>query len=514
MEAPNKSNRVHTSGAYQSLCGRFREIAFLHSAASLLDYDQETCMPPKALPFRARTGAFLSGHMHRLATAAEVDDWLKAVEDLQPETDSMEAGNVREWRRQYDRATRLPGRLVEELQEASSLARQAWGDARQKSDFTLFQPLLERLVDLCREKAEAVGYAHTPYDALLEDYESGLTSAEVTGLFGPLKEKLVPMVARGTALSLPLDAELLRGDYSISEQEQLNRHVAQSLGFDFEAGLLAISAHPFCSTIGPGDTRLTTRYDPEDFVSSLYGVIHETGHGLYAQGRPAGEFGLPSGSSASLGVDESQSRLWENHVGRSPLFWNHWWDRACQSFLELRKIDRDQFVGLINRIQPSLVRVEADEVTYDLHIILRFELEKALIEKELEPGDLPAEWNRRFKEALGIEVPDDRHGCLQDIHWSLGAFGYFPTYTLGNLNAAQIFQAARKALPDLENDLAGGRYGPLLEWLREKIHRHGRRYLPKDLVARATGEALSPEPYFAHLEGKLALLEQAHAGFR
>lgn len=504
-----ESNISDAQAAYQNLCQRHREIAYLRSAGSLLDFDQETIMPPAALPHRARCGAYLSGRMHDLAIDPAVEDELAAAESGEWAADSVERANLREWRREYDRARRLPRRLVEELQEASSLARQAWAQARANARFDEFKPALSRLLELCREKAEAVGYEESPYDALLEDYEPGLRCRKITPLFAELREALKPLVAEGSRLSREINPDHWREEYPVEKQMEINRTVAEAVGFDFSSGLLTVTLHPFCSSIGPGDVRLTTRYDPRDFTSSLFGVLHEAGHGLYAQGLNPEQYGFPCGSSVSLGIDESQSRLWENHVGRSAAFWEKGWEIVGNSFPELQQRDRQEFLGLINRICPSYIRVEADEVTYDLHILLRFELEKALIEGDLKLEELPGEWNRRFKEWFGLEVPDDARGCLQDIHWSLGAFGYFPTYTLGNMAAAQIFAAAKTALPDLETDLAQWNHEPLLEWLRREIHQHGSRYVPEQLLQKVTGSELHTEPYLAHLQGKLSLLEAA-----
>jgi len=309
-------------------------------------------------------------------------------------------------------------------------------------------------------------------------------------------------VARLQKVTGAADPARLEGSYPVAAQQALNRRVAEAMGFDFEAGRIDTAVHPFCTEMGPKDCRLTTRYNEKDFTGSLFGVMHEAGHGLYSQGLPVEHFGLPMGTYLSLGIHESQSRLWENQVGRSRSFWGHWYPVAREQYPGLAALPVEEFWLIVNRVKPSHIRVEADEATYNLHIILRFEMEQKLVSGELAVSDLPAAWNARFAELFQIPVPDDARGCLQDTHWALGAFGYFPTYTLGTLNAAQLFAAALRQIPDLEADLEGAKYARLLEWLREKVHRHGRRYSPKELMQRATGEATQAKYFMEYLKAK------------
>jgi carboxypeptidase Taq len=496
--------------AYESLQKRSREIAGYNSAASLLSWDQETYMPPKAGAYRAEQLSQLAGLTHALGTSAEVGDWLESCEDHLPpcadeEETALRAVNVREWRRDYDRATKLPARLVEDVARTTSLARETWAQARRESNFALFAPWLEKILGLAREQAECWGYSTCAYDALLEGYEPGARAAELAPVFADLQKQLTPLLPLLQKVTGAVDPARLEGNYPVSTQEALNREVARAMGFDFEAGRIDTTTHPFCTEMGPKDCRLTTRYNEKDFTSSLSGTMHEAGHGLYTQGLDAAQFGAPMGTFVSLGIHESQSRLWENQVGRSRTFWRQWYPRAREIFPELAALPLEEFWLLINRVKPSHIRVEADEATYNLHIILRFEIEQKLISGELPVADLPSAWNSRFEQLFQIPVPDDARGCLQDTHWAMGAIGYFPTYTLGSMNAAQLFAAALKQLPGLEGDLLEAKYERLLAWLREKIHRHGRRYSPAELIQRATGEPPSATYFMDYLRGKYGL---------
>ena len=495
---------------YDSLLQRSREIAIYNSAASLLSWDQETYMPPKAGAYRAEQLSQMAGLTHRLGTAPEVGDWIKSCEDKLPATADAEEtalreANVREWRRDYDRATKLPGRLVEEFARTTSLSRDAWAQARRESNFAAFAPWLEKILALTREQAECWGYSTCRYDALLEGYEPGARAADLTPVFADLQKQLSPLLPALEKITGAVDPTRLDGEYPVDIQRALNKQIAEAIGFDFEAGRIDTTVHPFCTEMGPRDCRLTTRYDTRDFTSSLSGTMHEAGHGLYTQGLDAAQFGTPIGTCVSLGIHESQSRLWENQVGRSRAFWAHWYPRAKEVFPSLKALPLEEFWLLVNRVKPSHIRVEADEATYNLHIILRFEIEQKLVAGDLAVNDLPAAWNARFEQIFGLSVPDDARGCLQDTHWALGLIGYFPTYTLGNLNSAQLYAAAASRDPAMVNELAAGQYGRLLGWMREKIHRHGRRYSPPELIERATGEPMRASYFLDYLKGKYGL---------
>lgn len=502
LPRPHGQGMKNGLAAYGKLWKRARNISLLSSANEVLTWDLETYMPPRALEFRAGQLAYLARQAHRLFTARQVGEWIAACEQHGFAPGSDEAANAREWRRAYDRATKLPARLVERLERARALAREAWKTARRESRFQVFQPHFQKLLELNQERAERWGYADSPYDAMLEGFEPGARTRALRELFAELRPALAALIAPAAARSAALPADALDGNYPVAAQQALNRELAEAVGYDFEAGRVDTTAHPFCATLGPRDCRLTTRYNERNFTQSFYGILHETGHGLYEQGLPAEHFGAPLGAAASLGIHESQSRLWENHVGRRAAFWEHWHPIAAGHFPALRRFEPRQLSAAVNRVAPSLIRTEADQVTYDLHILLRFEIEARLMEKQLAVAEVPAFWNEEFEKLLGLKVPRDADGCLQDIHWSLGELGYFPTYTLGNLNAAQLMRRAELDLPELEADLARGRYQPLLGWLREKVHVHGQRYRPDELIRQATGEPLQAKYHLEYLRKK------------
>ena len=463
------------------------------SAASAISWDQETYLPDDGHAWRADQLAWLSEKAHELATSSAWGDALAEAEAAGESSALLAA-----MRRDFDRATKLPGELVAREAQVSSLAKVAWAEARRLSDFASFAPHLETLLGIAREKADRWGYEGEAYDALLDTYERGATAGKIASLFETLKPRLRDLAAAAVERSEERDATLPGGPYPISAQQAFNRKVAESLGFDFKAGRIDTTSHPFCTTLGPRDVRLTTRYDESDFTSSLFGVMHEAGHGLYEQGLPGSEFGLPSGHAASLGIHESQSRLWENHVGRSYPFWEKWLPVAAEHFPQLAKVALDDFIAAVHRAEFSFIRVEADEATYDLHILLRFGLERRLVAGDLAVADVPEAWNESFSDLFGMTPPDNARGCLQDIHWSMGGLGYFPTYTLGNMSAAQLFAAAI-ADEEIASSVAKAEYGPLLSWLRENVHAKGAVLMPAEIMKEATGKGPSPEAHLTHL---------------
>lgn len=483
--------------AYQSLCEAASEIALLTSTEAVLGWDQETYMPEKALEHRAKQLSYLTGKAHEILTSKRTRTLLEKAEAEMPEN-ATQAANVRGLRRNIYRAIKLPKKLVEEESEVCALGKAAWAEAREKSDFALFAPHLDKILGIARKKADLFGYEDEPYDALLDLYERGAKTREVAALFEKLRPQLSEIAREAVAKSKKVKPGGLKGKYPIEKQKILNREIAESLGFDFGAGRIDTTAHPFCTTLGPGDVRLTTRYDERDFLSSLFGVMHEAGHGLYEQGLPGLDFGLPSGNAVSLGIHESQSRLWENHVGRSHFFWAKWYPRAVELFPHLRKVKLETFMQEVKRSEFSFIRVEADEATYDLHILLRFGIERRLVKGELSVKDVPSVWNAEFTDLFGMTPPDDARGCLQDIHWSMGGLGYFATYTLGNLNAAQLFATAKK-----QRKIAAGLekcdYAPLLQWLRQNVHAHGASLTPQELITQATGKPTDAKWHIKHL---------------
>jgi carboxypeptidase Taq len=498
--------------AYAELVRRAKELGVLNSCAAVLGWDQQTYMPTHGVGLRGDQLAFLAGLAHAKATDPKVGELLAAVEgsDLVADPESDAAANVRELRRGYDRSTKLPTALVEELARVTTAAQQAWQQAKAANDFPAFRPHLEKVVALKRQEAQAVGYADHPYNALLDEYEPGATVAEVREVFAGLTRDLVPLIRAIGASGKKPDRSVLERDYPVERQKVFAEAAAAAFGFDFAAGRLDTTAHPFCSGVGPGDCRITTRYNPRFFSEAFFGVLHETGHALYEQNLPAEHFGTPLGAACSLGIHESQSRLWENQVGRGRAFWGHFFPRLRQTFpTALAGVEFDRFYFAVNEVRPSLIRVEADEATYNLHVALRFELELGLVSGDLAVADLPGAWNERFKALLGLDVPDDTRGCLQDIHWSFGGIGYFPTYTLGNLYAAQLMSAARRALGGTDAtdaDFSRGEFGRLKSWLTENIHRHGQRFRAGELCRRATGEPLSARPFVSYLNEKFGPL--------
>ncbi len=495
--------------AYAELIRRTKDASLLGSCASVLDWDEQTYMPRQGSAHRAEQMALLARLRHEMVTAPEIGALLGEVEGsaLVKEADSVTAVNVREIRRSYDRAVKLPKELVEELARVTTRAKQVWQEARKAKVFAPFQSWLEKIVHLKRQEAQAIGHTGVPYDALLDEYEPGATTAEVTRTFAALREELVPLVGAIAASGKHPNHEVLERDYPVDRQEVFAQAAAAALGFDFDAGRLDRTAHPFCTGLGPGDCRLTTRYNARHFNEAFFGVLHEAGHGIYEQGLDPAHAGTPMGSAVSLGIHESQSRLWENQVGRGRPFWEHFFPRARQVFLDsLRDVRLDDFVFAINDVRPSFIRVEADEATYNMHIILRFELEQALVAGDLKPADVPAAWNEKFARSFQLTPPNDALGCLQDIHWSMGGIGYFPTYTLGNLYAAQFMEQARKDLGDLDADFRRGEFGRLKGWLNDKVHRPGQRYRAGDLCRRITGKPLSHRPLLSYLRGKYAPL--------
>ncbi|MEM7699054.1 MAG: carboxypeptidase M32 [Verrucomicrobiota bacterium] len=485
--------------SYDQLAALSHELQLVADSSALLSWDQEVLLPSGGVAYRAEQMAWFSGYLHERFTTKQVGDWISEAE-LEVET-AVEKAAVREWRHRYDRATRLPKRLVEEISSTQTLAKAAWANAREKSDFSAFAPTLERLVALTREKAELFGYEDELYDALVDEFERGSSTAKLRETLGELRTRLIPVVEAATRRE-KFDATRLSGHYPIAAQQAFNREVAESIGFEFDAGRIDTAVHPFCSGMGPRDVRLTTRYDEQDFRSSLFGVLHEAGHGLYEQGLAPELRSTPVGHAVSLGVHESQSRLWENHVGRSRAFWEKWLPQAVNYFPNLESMSLDDMVEAVNQAELSYIRVESDEVTYDLHILLRFEMEQAIFAGDLAIKDVPGEWNRRFEEYFGLPVDRDANGCLQDIHWSMGIFGYFPTYSLGNLNAAHLAKAAREQDSAVAEGFETGDFLPLLGWMREKIHQVGSEYLPDELVERAAGTPVTANALIEHLEAR------------
>jgi len=499
---------MNVENRYRSMVATLRSNAQLAAALRLLEWDQETYMPAGASDGRAEQIGILSSVLHERQTApaflALVDELAELVDSLSPE----QAADVRESKWRLDRVRALPGSLVQERATLHAQARSAWIVARQEDDFAALVPYLRQIVAVERQVARAIDSGRPAYDVLLEEYEPGASTAEIAVVFEDLTAGLRPLIERLQARlrARPLDVSALRGSFPIDAQRSFNRKVAEHLGFDLRRGRLDEAAHPFSTSIG-NDQRITTRYAEGDLRYALFSTIHEIGHALYEQGLDPARLGTPCGESCSLGIHESQSRLWENIVGRSAAFWRFLWPLAQKHFPSLEGRRLEQVVVAVNEAGPSLIRTESDELTYNLHIILRFNLERALIEDTLAVQDLPEAWRAQMQEMLGVVPGNDRDGVLQDVHWPSGAIGYFPTYALGNIYAAQIYEAAQREHGDLDAALAAGDFVPLLDWLRTRIHRHGQRYRAPELVRRATGTSATSAPLLAHLQRKLEYLE-------
>jgi carboxypeptidase Taq len=487
---------------FDTLREKLAPIHDLRKVSSLLAWDQQTQMPPLGAEARAHHQATLARFGHELFVADEIGallDELKPWAETLP-YDSDEASLVRVTRRDHEKALRVPPSLTQEFSRTTSLAFGVWREAKAESDYEKFRPWLERVVELEHRYIECFPPADEKYDTLLDDYEPEMKTAEVREVFARLKEGLVPLVA-----SLGADPIHIEGHFPAATQRELAHELIRSFGFDEGAWRLDIAAHPFASSLATKDIRMTT-WEPEDTTEGLFAVMHEAGHGLYEHGVDPALERTPLASGASYGWHESQSRLWENLVGRSRPFASWFYPRLQQAFPEqLGDVDEETWYRSVTQVTPSLIRVEADEVTYSLHIILRFELEQRILAGDIDLRELPQEWNGAMKEYLGIDVPDDAHGVLQDVHWSGGSFGYFPTYALGNVIGAQVWERLREDVPDVDDRIGRGEFAPIREWLREHVHRHGRKFTPRELLERVVGGTLDPEPYLRYLEGKLAL---------
>jgi len=499
------------SAAYDELKEILRDVATLGSVNGLMGWDQETMMPSRAADGRARALALLSRLHHERFTSPRVGELLDLCQsDSELLEQDEAAADLREIRRDFERARKLPSDLVAELNRTSSLAIEAWKSARSGNDFEAFRPWMEKQVELNRRKAEC--YGPPPggelYDALLEDFEPGLRWTTIERVFPPLRQELTRLIERlESAPGWPVP-ELAPISIPLERQRAFNRRVAEAVGFDFAAGRIDASVHPFSSGIGPGDTRITTRYREDRFEDALSTTLHEAGHGMYEQGLEKERYwGQPLGEAVGLAIHESQSRLWENHVGRSRSFWVWALKQAAETLgPDVGRYEVDDVYRAVNAVRPGLIRVESDEATYHLHVMLRVDLERAMLEGDLRVADLPAAWNERVARDLGLKVPDDAQGCLQDVHWAMGAIGYFATYTFGSLYAAQLWEAIRNELPDLDARIGRGEFAGLLRWLRENVHRHGRRFDGSELCQTLTGKPLGHGPLMDHLRTKLGPL--------
>jgi carboxypeptidase Taq len=488
---------------------RVAEIADLSQAAALLAWDQETMMPPKGARFRSTQQAALQGIIHERLTQPRVGELLG---ELEQDSDreglpELDRAVLRVIRRDFDRATKLPPTLVRDLAMATTEGVEAWRRAREESRWEAFAPDLRRIVELKRQEAAFVGYRETPYDALLDEYEPGATTRQLATLFRDLRVATVELLRRIDGSGTTLDRSVLLREYDLAKQVAFGELILRQIGFDFSAGRQDPSTHPFTISFGPTDVRITTRLNERDLAVGLYASIHEGGHALYDQGIPIDLARTGLGEGASLGMHESQSRLWENLVGRSLPFWRFALPHLRETFPDqVGSATPEALTAAVNHVERSLIRVDADEVTYNLHIIIRFEIERRLIGGEVQVDELPALWNRLTEEYLGITPPNDRLGVLQDTHWGAGLIGYFPTYSLGNVYAAQLWAAIRRHEPGLDERLAAGDFRLVLDWMRERIHRLGRSLEPAEIIRHATGEPPNPRYLIQYLSEKYGRL--------
>jgi carboxypeptidase Taq len=494
--------------AYEELTKRSREIAHLESAMELAYWDQRTSMPYKGHAHRVRHLKAIAKMRYRRFIDPRIDEMLSTVESSSMVRNSMsiESVNTREWRRVYNRLKKIPAKLAAELVRAGAEAEAVWEKTRQKNDWARFKPYLEKVVDLKREEARAIGFDHEPYDALLSEYEPDETADTTEALLVTLRPALVELSRRVHDNQSKRKEDLAEISIPVHEQEDFVTAVARRLGYSLESGRIDVSSHPFSTGLGPGDVRIVSRFDEKDLREGLFAVAHEVGHAFYAQGLPLDHWGEPICRVASLGMDESQSLIWEFFVVRSRGFSDYFFEEIQARFPSFRGISKDDVYRWINQVNPASVRINADEVTYDLHILFRFELERALINGELEVTDLPTAWNEKSSELLGHIAEDYRKGVMQDVHWAAGLFGYFPSYTRGHVYAAQLYAQAEKELGDLDDQFARGDFAPLRKWLCENIHGQGSRLVSRELIRNVTGVTADPSILMNYLETKYGSL--------
>lgn len=489
---------------------KLKQVKNLNSAAAVLHWDQQVNMPPAGAAARAEQIATLETLAHEMFVVDEIGALLDDLAGVGFDYDSVEASLVRVVKRDYDRARKLPSELVERMSRTFARGHQIWVKARAEKDFAQFQDTLAEIVDLNIEKAEAYGYDDAIYDALLDEFEPDMKSAEVNRVFDELKAEMIPLVRAISEQVDAVDDAVVHQEFDVRTQWDFGLEVLKAMGYNFDAGRQDKSAHPFTTSFSINDVRVTTRYYDDWLNPALFATMHEGGHALYEQNIDPALEGTPLADGTSLGVHESQSRLWENVLGRSKPFWQHYYPRLQKYFsAQLQDVELETFYRAINKVSPSFIRVEADEVTYNMHIFLRFELEQALLEKQIKVAGLPEAWNAKMEEYLGIVPPDDALGVLQDVHWSGGAMGYFPTYTLGTVLSLQFYNRALQDIPDLPDQFSRGELDSLLTWFREHIHRHGRKYTANELIERVTGaQQIEVGPYLGYLKQKFGEIYQ------
>ncbi|MGE5519159.1 MAG: carboxypeptidase M32 [Candidatus Dadabacteria bacterium] len=490
---------------YQEYKRKMQEIADLRNASAVLQWDQEVYLPLMGAAFRGQQISTLSELSHRMFVSNELGNILEELQQS-GELQEEQKRNIQKTLEDYTKAKKYPSEFVRALSEQVNKTFHSWIEARKQNSFVVYQGNLEKLVDLKRKEAELLGYKQHPYDALLDDYEKGSTVALLDKTFSDLLPSLEELFRK--IVSKPqVEDSFIHQHFPKDQQWNWGMQLVKDLHFNLEAGRQDISEHPFTTSFNSQDVRITTRIDENNFANMTWSCIHEVGHALYEQGLKPEYYGLPLGEAASLSIHESQSRLWENCVGRSKAYWQFYYPQLSQMFpVQFQNISYIDFYKSINKVQPSLIRTEADEITYHFHVFIRYELEKKLIEGSLAVNDIPAYWNAQYEKLLNVKVPDDKHGALQDVHWSHGSFGYFPTYSLGSLYAAQFFNTAKQQIKGLENEIANGNTAGLLEWLRTNIHQKGRFYTSEELCKEVTGETLNASIFMDYLVNKYTFI--------
>ena len=483
-----------------------KKIEYLNSTISLLHWDSMVNMPKEAMEYRSEMIGYLAGESYKLTTSEKMKafiDSFTGMEDLDLITKAMLENITKE----YQKATKIPEAEFVQYEIDKALSQSAWEEGKKKKDFSIFKPHLAKMIAANKKFSEYWGFVDNKYDGLLDLYEPGMTTERLDLVFGELREALVDLLRNIQNSDRKTDDAILKGDYSIDSQRKLGEAILEKLGYDFETrGRIDVSAHPFTTNFGNKDVRITTKYNTADFRPAIFSLIHEGGHGIYEQNIPDELLGTSLATGASMGMHESQSRFYENVLGKSMEFWSYFYPKFQETYPELERVDLKSFYQAINCVEPSLIRIDADELTYSLHVIIRYEMEKLLINGDILIDDVPRLWNEKYKEYLGVTPENDAEGVLQDVHWSGGDFGYFPTYALGNLYGAQLFHKLKEDLPDWNHQVEGGDFSSITKWLRENVHQYGATFKPAELIRKVTGEELSATYFIEYLNNKFGKL--------
>ncbi|MBU5593471.1 carboxypeptidase M32 [Clostridium sp. MSJ-4] len=478
-----------------------KELEYLNQAMGLIFWDMRVGIPKKAIEPRSEVIGYLSSESYKLETSDKVKefiDYFEGVEGLDDVSKSM----VENMKKNYEKTKKIPADRHREYTILASKSEVAWEDAKDKSDFEMFKPYLEKVVDFKEEFINYWGYEKNKYDTLLDFYEPSITVEKLDNIFGELRDAIVELLGKIKESKIKPRDDFFKKDFSKESQEEFGKFVVEKLGYDFDAGRIDESVHPFTINFGNKDVRITTKYLTNEFRSALFSTIHEGGHAIYEQDIPDELEGTGLGNGVSMGIHESQSRFYENIIGRSKEFWRYFYPEAQRRFPQFEGVSFEDFYRGINTVEPSLIRTEADELTYSLHVIIRYEIEKALINGKIQVGDLPGVWNEKYKEYLGVEPSSDAEGVLQDMHWSDGSFGYFPSYALGNIYGAQFLNKMKNDMPNMYEEIEKGNFKEIHNWLKENIHKHGAVYKPAELIKMVTGEELTAKYFIEYLNKK------------